>query len=113
MIRLGAQRVLVGWVHIGGLDVQRNPPVPAVMSDGGEQDFRPLVGEHAPQPASVVTHRDRADTGQDDRARATVVADPDRGRTAPGVLVTQSKRQGRAGLSLEVGKTDSSTLALA
>ena len=48
-------------------------------------------------------HGDRADAGQDDRAWASVVADPDRRRTAPGVLVTQSKRRGSAGLLLEAG----------
>ena len=54
----GAGRVMLGGVQVGGFDVQRDPPAPGVVGDGGEQDLRPAACEHAPQPACVVVHPD-------------------------------------------------------
>ena len=90
-----AERVVVGRVQVGGLDVQRHPPAARVVGDGGEQDLGPALGEHAPQPAGVVMHPDLPDAGQRDRAWAVVVADPDRRRLPLGCLL-RSRNDGAA-----------------
>ena len=108
-----AGRVLMGGVQVGGLDVQRHPPAPGVVGDGGEADLGPAFGEHAPQPAGVVMHPDLPDAGQRDRAGAVVVADADRRRTSLGCLL-RSRNDGTAtGFLLEAGKAHSLAFALA
>jgi hypothetical protein len=104
--------VLLGSVQVGGLDVERDPPPAPVMTDGGEEDFRPIFGDHAPQPAGVVMHSKGSDAGQRDRA-GPVFADADRRGFALGVLVAQPKRRDVAGFLFEPREPDPVAFALA
>src|SRR6185295_6990870 len=85
--------VLVSGVQFGGLHVQRYPPAARMLGDRGEQDFGPVLGQHAPQPAGVVMHADLPDTGQCDRAGPLAVADANRRWLVLGVFVAQPKRR--------------------
>ena len=93
--------------------VQRHPPAPPMMGDGGEQDLGAVLGEHAPQPAGVVMHPDLPDAGQGDRAGAAACRRPGSPTGGLlGVLVAQPKRRHRTGLLLEAGKADPLAFAL-
>ncbi|MGH3961463.1 hypothetical protein [Mycobacterium sp.] len=84
-----------------------------MMADGGEQDFRAVLGEHAPQPAGVIVHPDGSDAGQCDRPGPVVIPYPDRGWFALEMLVAQPKRRDVAGLLLEPREADPFPFALA
>jgi hypothetical protein len=105
--------VVVGRVQIGSLDIQRQPPAPAVVGDGGEADFGAILGKHALQPAGVVVHRDWPYTGQGHRPLPAVVTDPDSRWASLGVFVAQPKRQHSGGFLLEPREADPPALALA
>jgi hypothetical protein len=100
-------------VQLGGFDVQGDPPAPGVVGDRGKEDLRPILGQHAPQPAGVVMHTDLADTGQSDRPRPVVIADADGRRAALGVLVAQPKRRHSTGFLLEAWKPNPLAFAFA
>src|SRR5271163_355393 len=112
VVRAVARNVLLTGVQVGGLDVQRYPPPPAVTADGGETDFGPTLGEHAPQTAGVIMHSDWTDAGQRDRAGPAVIADTDRRWLALGMFVAQPKRRHPDGFLLETRKPDSFAFAI-
>lgn len=46
---VGADWVLMGWVQIGGLDIERDPPPAPVMTDRGEEDLRARQLQSTPE----------------------------------------------------------------